>query len=64
MMHDHPYNILSMNNADGLTSPVLWFAESYPSISIFSFTDNGHFLIIFSVDFQFLTDFIGCRPTI
>ena len=30
----------------GLTSPVLRLAESYPSISAFSFADDGHFLII------------------
>ena len=27
----------------GLSSPVLRFAESYPSISAFSFADDGHF---------------------
>ena len=37
----------------GLTLPVLRFAESYPSISTFSFTDDCHFLIIVPIDFQF-----------
>ena len=35
----------------GLMSPVLLSAESYPSISAFSFADDGHFLIIVSLDF-------------
>ena len=45
----------------GLTSPVVRFAESYPFISAFSFTDNCHFLIIVPIDF--LQDLIGHRPT-
>ena len=47
----------------GLGSPVLQFAESYPSISAFSFADGGHFLIIIPIDFQLLLDLIRCRPT-
>ena len=46
-----------------LTSLVLQFVESYPSISAFSFVDNRHFLIIVSVDFQFLRDLICWHPT-
>ena len=38
----------------GLTSPVVRFAESYRSISAFSFGDDGHFLIIVPVDFRLL----------
>ena len=45
----------------GLTAPVLRFAESYPSISAFSFADAGHFLIIVLIDFQFIRDLIRCR---
>ena len=45
----------------GLMSPVFWFAESYLSISAFSFTDDRHFLIIVPVDFQVFPDLIGCR---
>ena len=37
----------------GLTSLVLRLTESYPSISAFSFADDGHFLIIVT-DFRFL----------
>ena len=37
----------------GLTAPVLWLAESYPSISAFFFADDGHFLIIFPVYIRF-----------
>ena len=37
----------------GLTSLVLRLTESYPSISAFSFADDGHFLIIVT-DFWFL----------
>ena len=37
----------------GLTSPVLLSAESFPSISAFSFADDGHFLIIVTIDFRF-----------
>ena len=47
----------------GLTSPVLWPAESYPSISAFSFADDGHFLIIIPLDFRFLPDLIRCCLT-
>ena len=47
----------------GLTSPVLLSAESYPSISAFSFADDGHFLIIVSLDFRFLPDLIRYRLT-
>ena len=47
----------------GLTSPVLLSAERYPSISAFSFVDEGHFLIIVSLDFRFLPDLIRCRLT-
>ena len=36
-----------------LTLPVLWFTESYPSISAFSFTDDGRFLIMVPIDFLF-----------
>ena len=43
----------------GLTSPVLWFAESFLSISAFSFADNSHFLNIILIDYQFLPDLIG-----
>ena len=45
----------------GFMSPVLRSAESYPSISAFSFTDDGHFLIIVPVDFRVLPDLICCR---
>ena len=38
----------------GLTSLVLRLTESYPSISAFSFADDGHFLIIVTIDFRFL----------
>ena len=48
----------------GLTLPVLQFAESYPSSSAFSFTDDCHFLIIVTIDFQFLLDLIRCCPTL
>ena len=48
----------------GLTSPVLLFEESYPSISSFSFVDERHFLIIIPVDFQILSDLIGCSSTV
>ena len=48
----------------GLTSPVLWFSESYPSISTFSFVNNCHYLIIVPIDFRFLLDLIGCRLTV
>ena len=41
----------------GLTSPILRFIESYLFISAFSFTDDGHFLIIVSVDFHFFASF-------
>ena len=37
----------------GLTSPVLRLAESFPSISAFSFADDGHFLIVVTIDFRF-----------
>ena len=47
----------------GSTSPVMWSAESCPSISAFSFADDGHFLIIVSIDFHFLPDLIRCHPT-
>ena len=47
----------------GLMSPVLLSAESYPSISAFSFADDGHFLIIVSLDFRFLPNLIRCRLT-
>ena len=47
-----------------LTSPVLRFAESYSSISTFSFVDDHHFLVMVSIDFQFLLDLIGSRSTI
>ena len=47
----------------GLTSPILRFAESYPSISAFSCADNGHFLIIVLIDFQFIRHLIRCRLT-
>ena len=42
----------------GLTAPVLRFAESYPSISAFSFANDRHFLIIVSIDFLFMPDLI------
>ena len=45
----------------GLTSPILWFAESYPSISIFSIAHDRHFLVIVPMDFWFLLDLIRCR---
>ena len=38
----------------GLTSLVLRLTESYPSISAFSFADDGHFLIIVTIDSRFL----------
>ena len=47
----------------GLTVPVLQFAESYSSISAFSFAGGRHFLIIVPDDFRFLPDLISCRPT-
>ena len=47
----------------GLTSPVLQFAESYPSMSVFSFTDDCHYLIIVFIDFRVLPDLIRCRYT-
>ena len=47
----------------GLTSPILWLAESYPSISAFSFADDGHFLIIDPTDFRFSSDLFRCRLT-
>ena len=47
----------------GLTAPVLGLAESYTSISAFSFVDDGHFLIIVLIHFQFLPDLIRCRLT-
>ena len=47
----------------GLSSPVLRFAESYPSISVFSFADDGHFLFIVTIDFRFLPDLICCHIT-
>ena len=47
----------------GLTSPVLPFAESCPSISAYSFADDGHFLIIVPIGFRFLLDLIRCPPT-
>ena len=39
----------------GLTSPVLWFTESYPFISAFSLADDSHFLSIVPL--------IRCHPT-
>ena len=47
----------------GLTSPVLRLVENYPSISAFSFADDGHFLIIVPLDFRFLSDLIRSRLT-
>ena len=47
----------------GLTLPILRFAESYLSISVFSFADDGLFLIIFLINFRFLPDLIRYRPT-
>ena len=47
----------------GLTSPVLQFAESYSSISAFSFADNGHYLIIIPINFRLLQDLIRRQPT-
>ena len=46
----------------GLTSPVLQFVESYPSISAFFFADDRHFLIIVYISFRYLPDLIGCCP--
>ena len=46
----------------GLTAPVLQFAESYPSISAFSFVDNSHFLYIVLINLRFLPDLIRYRP--
>ena len=46
-----------------LTSPILRFADSYPSISAFSCADNGHFLIIVLIDFQFIRHLIRCSLT-
>ena len=37
----------------GLTSPILPFAKSYPSISGFSLADDDHYLIIIPIDFCF-----------
>ena len=47
----------------GLTTPVLRFAESYLSISAFSFSGNHHFLIIVPTNFQFLPNLIRCHLT-
>ena len=44
----------------GLTAPALRFAESYLSISAFSFVDDRHFQIIIPLDFRFLPDLIRC----
>ena len=48
----------------GVTPPVLWFAESYPFISAFSFANDRHFLIIVLIDFLILPDLIRRRPTV
>ena len=45
----------------GLTAPVLQFAESYPSITAYSY--DGHFLIIIPIGFRFSPDLIRCRST-
>ena len=47
----------------GLTLSVLLFTDSYPSSSTFLFAGDCHFLTIVPVDFEFLPDLIGCRPT-
>ena len=47
----------------GFTASVLRFAESYPSISAFSFADDRHFLITVPVDFWLLQDVIRYHPT-
>ena len=46
----------------GLMAAVLQSAESYLSISAFSFADDGHFLIIVPIDFRLLPDLIRHRP--
>ena len=46
----------------GLTSPVLRFAESYPSIFALSLAVDSHFLIIDPIDFCFYQS--RCHPSI
>ena len=38
--------------------------QSYSFISAFSCADDGYFLIVIPINFQFLPDLIGCHPTV
>ena len=47
-----------------LKSPVLQFLKRYPSISVFLFAADGHFINYRSLDFRLLDCLIRCRSTI
>ena len=48
----------------GLKSSVLQLLKRYPSISVFSFAADGHFINYRSLEFWLLDDLIRCRSAI
>ena len=48
----------------GLKSPVLQFLKNYPSMSVFSFAADSHFINYHSLDFRLSDGLIRCRSAI